>query len=266
MVRFGAFAMVFALSAHGAPLVRLANTQVLAAQVDAAGNIYIAGYLGTGSQSSTYDAFVSKLSADGSKVFYTVKLAGSDFDSISALTTDAAGNAYAFGQTQSSDFPATSGAGSGFAVKIDPNGKVLYATRFDTANQVYGSPGGIAVNAAGEAYVSGYAAGRGFPSGNDAPNTATEPTALFIVKFDATGNMVAGIRGVGGIPVLDAQGNVYTAGTPLAPAPVTAGAYQSDISLRACAGTGQLALGCPYQFVAKVNGALTQVLWGTWLD
>jgi len=62
--------------------------------------------------------------------------AGSKSDFVSALEIDSPGAAYVFGQTQSPDFPVTPGAlqatllprlGQGFVVKVDTQGKVVYA-------------------------------------------------------------------------------------------------------------------------------------------
>jgi len=267
MFRFGVFALLLPFAAHTAQLARIPNTTVNAAQVDAAGNIYIAGYEGTANKPATYDAFISKLSPDGSKVLYTTVLAGSDSDVITSLAIDPAGSAYAFGQTQSSDFAATSGSGQGFAVKLDAAGKVVYTTRFGGDNEIFQLKGGVAVDSAGDAFISGYAVGKGFPSGNDAPFTANDPVAYFSIKLDAAGKLVAGIRGIGGIPALDPQGNLYVGSTPEYPSgdPVTPGAFQSKSSLHACGGTGQLAFGCPYQFIAKLNGSLTHIVYGTYV-
>ena len=105
--------------------------------MDAAGNIYIAGFHGTVGAPDSYDAFVAKLSPDGSKVLYSTNFAGSKSDFVSALEIDSPGAAYVFGQTQSPDFPVTPGAlqatllarlGQGFVVKVDTQGKVVYAT------------------------------------------------------------------------------------------------------------------------------------------
>jgi len=63
-----------------------------------------------GGRSSAGHAYVVKLSADGSSVLYSVTLAGSGVDSVTAITIDAAGNALVAGQTTSPDFPVTPGA------------------------------------------------------------------------------------------------------------------------------------------------------------
>jgi hypothetical protein len=93
------------------------------------------------------------------------------------IATDAAGNAYLTGGTQSSNFPTTSGAlqrvsnpGTPqnntlerldvFIVKMDPNGNIIWSTLLGGPN--YDRAYGIAVDAQGSVYVAGRA-GAGFP-------------------------------------------------------------------------------------------------------
>jgi hypothetical protein len=131
--------------------------------VDASGNIYVAGFQGTVGTPDSYDAFVAKLSPDGSKILYSTKFAGSKSDYVAALDIDSTGAAYVFGQTQSPDFPVTAGAlqttmlgssAQGFVAKVDAQGKVVYATLIGGGSDVYPNAGGLLVDAAGEAVVS----------------------------------------------------------------------------------------------------------------
>jgi hypothetical protein len=78
--------------------------------VDAQGNIYVAGStrfndfpvtagaLQPGPAGGDYDAFVSKLSADGTQLLYSTYLGGSSFEVARGLTVDAAGSAYEIGR------------------------------------------------------------------------------------------------------------------------------------------------------------------------
>src|SRR5438105_15912984 len=78
-------------------------------QLDASGNIYVAGSFIPASKNFT-SAFVAKLSADGSKLLYFTALAGSQNDRANALALGSDGSAYVAGTTFSSDFPVTAGA------------------------------------------------------------------------------------------------------------------------------------------------------------
>jgi hypothetical protein len=95
--------------------------------VDAAGNAYVAGstrsskfptagalqtdFAGGGSNDSNSaeflvgDAFVTKLSPDGSTLVYSTYLGGGGFDTGTGIAVDTAGNAYITGQAGSADFP-----------------------------------------------------------------------------------------------------------------------------------------------------------------
>ena len=143
-------------------LAHLPNTTVNAVKVDASGNIYVAGFQGTVGTPDSYDAFVAKLSPDGSKVLYSTRFAGSKSASAVALDIDSTGAAYVFGQTQSPDFPVTAGAlqttmlaqyDQGFVAKVDAQGKVVYATLIGGSADIYPSSGGLLVDAAGEAAI-----------------------------------------------------------------------------------------------------------------
>ena len=243
------------LAAASATLAHLPNTAINAVQVDALENIYIAGYQGTAGAPDTYDAFVTKLTADGSKVLYSTKFAGSKSDFASVLALDSTGAAYILGGTQSPDFPATAGAqqptlqagaGQGFVAKIDPQGKVVYATLIDGSADV-NATGGLLVTPAGELYAS---------------------EAGFVIKLDAIGKVLAAVRGFGGPLATDAEGNVFVAGSPTPTPqalPVSAEAFQTTFTANPCGGGGMLGLPCSYQYVAKLDPALTNIVYSTYL-
>src|SRR6266853_174727 len=78
-----------------------------AMQLDAAGNIYLAGLTPQNPQApqNTSDAFVAKLSADGSKLVYFTILSGSSDDAASGIALGSDGSAYVTGSMGSTDFP-----------------------------------------------------------------------------------------------------------------------------------------------------------------
>jgi len=259
-------------------LAHLPNTSINAVKVDASGNIYVAGFQGTAGTPDSYDAFVAKLSPDGSKILYSTKFAGSKSDYVAALDIDSTGAAYVFGQTQSPDFPVTSGAlqtsmlassVQGFVAKVDAQGKVVYATLVGGSSDIYPSAGGLLVDAAGEAVISGQTIGGIFPNTSGAPFTSTDMNTFFAMKLDATGGkLLAAIRGVGGRIAADDQGSIYVAGSQIAgytAIPITSGALQSKYTENTCAGEGQVGIGCSYQYVTKLNANLTQIVYSTYV-
>jgi hypothetical protein len=144
----GTFALLPALPGGASPK---------ALQMDAAGNIYLAGSLtprNPKSSADSSDAFVAKLSPDGLSVVYFAILGGSGADSAVALALGADGSATVAGLTSSSDFPVAPGAlqstlGPSFIARLDPSGVVKYATYLDT------QAAGIALDTGGDVFVLG---------------------------------------------------------------------------------------------------------------
>ncbi len=255
-------------------LAHLPDARIDAVKVDASGDIYVIGAVfGT---SDTGDAFITKLSSDGSRTIYSTVLGGSKADEAVALDIDSASAAYVFGRTQSADFPVTPGVlqatlGSdiqGFVAKIDPQGNVVYSTLVGDSANVYPHSAGILVDAEGNTILSGQTVGDGFPSSDAAPFTNTDRNTFFVLKLDADGaNQLAAVRGVGGALATDDEGSIYVGGTERSstPIPSTSGAFQSTHPFRTCGGTGQLGFGCAYQYVTKLDASLTHLLYATYV-
>jgi hypothetical protein len=189
--------------------------------VDAAGFAYVVG--GTNSTdfpvtSGAYqnyrgslDAFVSKLSQDGSHLIWSTMIAGTASTTQTGalnFTVDPYGNVYLLGQTADFDssgnatvstFPTTPGAYNRveltgyreFLVKLNSSGTGLdYSTFLSTTPNIY--PAAVAIDATGNAYVTGYYNHAG---GHTAPFPAT-PGAFqstyggdddaFVMKFNST--------------------------------------------------------------------------------
>jgi hypothetical protein len=145
-----------------------------AVQVDASGNIYVAGAITPSapkSASDTSDAYVAKLSPDGSQVLWSATLGGSSVDRAPALALGSDGSVYLNGYTTSVDFPTTQGSmqpglgysvGQAFAAKLSPAGAAVYATF--TGGTSYTLPGSIVVDASGDAFITGTTGLAGFPT------------------------------------------------------------------------------------------------------
>jgi Beta-propeller repeat len=168
-------------------------------------------------------------SASGSQLLFSTYLGGAfkygDIGNDIAL--DAAGNVYVTGRSYYSSFPVTPGAfqtthrnigpwdTTAFVAKLDPTGsRLIYATYL-------GGEGGettgeaIAVDAAGDAYVSGYTNSKNFP---------TTPGALrasgsggFVTKLNPAGSGLVYSTLIGapdthaGSIAIDPAGNAYVA-------------------------------------------------------
>jgi hypothetical protein len=130
----------------------------------------------------SHNVFVTALNSDGSGLVYSTYLGGSLFEEGHGIAVDAAGNAYVTGSSGSRDFPTTPGA---FQTSIGPSrpGTIAFVTRLnsDGSGLVYSTylgggefdvSNGIAVDAAGNAYVTGYTTSTDFPTTPDAFQSA----------------------------------------------------------------------------------------------
>ena len=130
---------------------------------------------------------------------YSTYLGGIGYDAGTAIAVDAAGSAYITGQTGTANFPTTPGAfrttlgdtsNAAFVTKLNPAGTALaYSTYLGggTFSQTVGY--GIAVDAAGNAYVTGETLSANFPT---TPGAFQSPAPLgydaFVTKLNAQGS------------------------------------------------------------------------------
>lgn len=252
-----------------------ANTLANAVQVDAAGNLYLAGFYFANSTNpnAPAHAFVAKLSSDGSQTVWWTPLAGSNDDRALALALGSDNSVYVTGKTQSTNFPTTPGAmatsGNTFAAKLSAGGVVVYSTYIPAS-----SGQAIVVDGAGDAFITGPLAGSdalqatpGTVAGSTAALQSGYPTA-YVIELDPAGTKaVLAIVGFGGSQLaLDAQGNIYAAGAfedPLAP--TTPGAFQPNATATSCITGLFFEAPCAYQHIAKIDPTGTQLLYATYL-
>jgi hypothetical protein len=178
--------------------------------VDANGSAYILGLTASTNFPTTAkafqtsfqgisDAFVAKLDATGALV-YSSYLGGTgpevfDFSGrIGGIAVDRSGCAYVTGQTGSTDFPTQNayqatneGQPDAFLTTFGPDGSALIYSTY--LGGVGGSAGyAIAVDAAGCAYVTGYAASDSLPIINAVqPRHSGGSLGGFVAKFDPDG-------------------------------------------------------------------------------
>src|SRR5437867_4409279 len=129
-------------------------------------------------------------------LFYSTYLGGSDDEVGARIAVDAAGNAYVTGFTCSINFPTTAGvfqATSGgscdvFVTKLNPTGSgLVYSTYLGGSDDDGGS--GIAVDATGNAYVTGFTGSTNFPTTLGAFQTASGGQGDgFVTKVNSTGS------------------------------------------------------------------------------
>jgi hypothetical protein len=163
------------------------------------------------------DAFVAKLSATGALQFSTF-LGGAAGESANAIAVDGNNNGYITGYTYGA-FPTTAGAlsaGGTFAAKYGSGGALVYSALLPVSTGL-----GIAVDSAGDAYVTGTTDSgpfTGMPPGG-AQTTNNGNGDAFVAKLDPFGASLIYFTFLGGTGfdqgtaiAVDAMGDAYVAG------------------------------------------------------
>ena len=264
--------------------------------VDGGGNAYVTGLTTSADfpttagafqtvKSGGYVAFVTKLDPTGAGLIYSTYL-GAHFTWGFAIAVDENGSAYVTGSTSGSHFPTTPGAfqttqpagsrfGNAFVTKLDPTGSGLIYSSYlggsvgtNVGHGVYGDAGfGIAVDAGGNAYITGYTSSTDFPTTPGAFQTSfagggtTTGTDAFLTKMNATGSGLTYSSYLGGSDddvgfglALDASGNAYVTGyTASTNFPTTAGAFQTVLA------------GGTDTFITKVGPSGSALLYSTYV-
>lgn len=211
---------------------------------------------------------------------FSTFLGGSVGDVANAIVTDASGNVYVAGGTQSPDFPVTTSAlqsapngastGSAFVSKLNPQGTALIFSTY-----LGGTGGdaayGLAVDSAGDAYIVGETGSTDFPVTAGAfETTISGGSTSFVAKLNSAGSGLAYATYLGGpgavsylccdaaaAVAIDSAGNAYVAGTTYAPGfPVTPGAVQTKIGATLSSNA----------YVAKLNPSGSALVYATFLS
>jgi hypothetical protein len=228
--------------------------------VDASGNAYVTGDTGSADFPTTAgvfqttfpgfgSGFATKLNPTGTALIYSTYLgSGSGPTRPRAIAIDGSGNAYVTGQAQSANYPTTFGSfrksfcggfSDAFVTKLNPDGTALvYSSYLCGSGNNSDDAFGIAVDSAGNAYVTGYTDSDAFPTTADAyQTTRAGGEDTFLAKINPAGSALvystylggAGSDdGFGGIAV-DNTGHAYVAGVTVSTDfPTTPGAFQAS--------------------------------------
>src|SRR5439155_26456745 len=149
--------------------------------VDGSGNAYLSGYTYStdfptqnafqSSNAGGVDVFLTAVNAAGTGLIYSTYLGGSGQDRLFGMVMDAIGSVYLTGDTQSTDFPRTAnafeatnkGQGDVFVCKFSPGAaNLVYSTLLGGTGIDQGTA--IAVDSAGNAYVTGFTQSGDFPT------------------------------------------------------------------------------------------------------
>ncbi len=140
------------------------------------------------------DGFVAKFTTAGSAITYNKTVGGTGADAVYGVAMDTAGNAYLTGETESRDFPLTAGAydvtyngaGDAFIAKLNSSGTTYQYSTFlggSRAEKAYA----IAVDTAGNAYVTGETESSDFPLVSAYQSALHTGGDAFVTKLNTTG-------------------------------------------------------------------------------
>ena len=240
------------------------------------------------------DAFVTKLNATGTALVYSTYLGGSNDDAgyHNGIAVDQLGSAYVTGFTATgpSGFPGTTGSSivstngaiqgtnaggqDAFVTKVNPAGTALVYSTYLGTSGTGESGNGIAVDLAGNAYVTGYTTSPGFPgttgSSIVSTNGAFQATYgsgawdAFVTKLNAAGTALVYSTYLGGSGIdqgfgiaLDQAGQAYVTGQTNTSGSGFPGTTASSIQ--------STNAGDYDAFVTKLNAAGTALVYSTYL-
>lgn len=223
------------------------------------GTNVLAGYLLNGStnRTFTFDAFVTKLQPSGAGFVYSTLLGGNNNDYAFDVACDNSGSAYVTGYSSSTNFPNTAFNVPGLRTFVETNRNFfigdsdVFLTRIDDVSgqatigysALFGGQGNdigysVAVDSAGEAFVTGSTQSTNFPVLNPlpfqlagstnstlnrltgVPKNRIYPADAFVTAFSSDGSTLLYSTYLGGngsdagyAIAVDPSGNAFVAGT-----------------------------------------------------
>jgi Calx-beta domain/Carboxypeptidase regulatory-like domain/Beta-propeller repeat len=211
--------------------------------VDGGGNISIAGQTNSSNfpvanavrSTVTFNGncgtgFVTKLNPAVPSYTFSTYLGGDQCDIANSVATDGSGNVYVTGRTQSPDFPIANAFQpalggppldqDAFVTKLTTSGSLIYSTYLGGSSPDNGF--GIAADASGNAYVTGFTSSTNFPTMNpiQANKGGGDFPDAFVTKFNSQGSALVYSTYLGGSEsdaargiVVDSANNAYLTGT-----------------------------------------------------
>jgi hypothetical protein len=190
-------------------------------------------------------------------------IGGAGTDAGNGIASDGAGDAYVTGETDSTAFPTTGGfdtvvAGTdAFITKLDPNGQIIWSTYLGGTGSDFGAA--IAVDTAGNAYVTGQTSSTNFPTTGGFDTTLSGFTDAFVTKVSSGGTLtwssyLGGTSNDNGTGIgVATNGTVYVGGTTSSTNFPTLGGFQTT---KGASNDG---------FVTAINQTPVQITWSSYL-
>jgi hypothetical protein len=220
-----------------------------------------------GTRGASNNAFVTTLAADGGSLVFSTYLGGSSGDMGVGIALDPSGNIYITGTTLSSNFPlvnplqpASGGGSDAFVAKFNPfTSTLVYSTYLGGSGTDFGY--GIAVDSAGNAYLTGLTTSTNFPTANpyqkNLLGSATTNQNAFVTKLNPAGSALVystylGASFVTGYGIaVDSTGAAYVTGITQGNFPLVGSLVPSDRE--------------PNPFITKFNPAGSALVYSTYL-
>jgi hypothetical protein len=245
--------------------------------VDATGDVYVTGHTLLGGWATPgaydaafnggFDAFVAKFNNSGTSLLFATYYGGKNsYVEGKAIAVDALGDAYITGVIGSAGLATTGaydtmmgGSQDAFVAKFNATGSsLLYATYLGGSNGDEGDA--IAVDAAGNAFVTGTTRSSEWTTPSAYDTTFNGPSDMFVAKLSASGSelVYATCLGSDGVDwgtgiAVDTSGNAYISGFTSSSGWATGGAYDTVLS------------GSFEAFAAKLNQSGSSLIYATYL-
>ena len=197
-------------------------------------------------------------------VSYATYIGGGGEDQATSVAVDGSGNAYITGEAGDTTFPHSAGTFGGglhdaYVFKLNAAGTTqVYSTLFGGSGDDSGN--GIAIDASGNAYVTGGTGSSNFPvTGGVLQSTLGGTADAFVAKFDTSGALsyatyLGGSAGDFGLGIaIDSSFNTYVTGEVDSSDFPTLNAFQSALGGQADA------------FVAELNPTATALVYSSYL-
>jgi len=250
--------------------------------------------------STPSDAFVTRLSGDGTSVVFSTYLGGNASDAGYAIALDDEGNVHVVGTTVSADFPSvnayqpsyiatqcvvfgpsTRPCADAFVAKLSPDGNaLLYSTFFGGASDDVASA--VAIGPMGHAFVFGSTTSADLPTLN-AVDTTYEPNTcgfevvtspcrdVFVTQFSTSGSALVystylggGIEDLPGRIVVDAANRATVVGMTNSDNFNVAAALQPLRAPGSC-GIGPISFSCYDFFISRIAAGGGVLVFSTYL-
>ena len=250
-----------------------------------------------GTYPGSFNAFLTRISADGSSLLYSTYLGGNGSDLPAGIAIDQLGSVIVAGNTSSTTFPTANAyqpsanpnqgglyGNYGFLTKFSPDGSsLIYSTYLAGSSNVpyncggtpcWGSPYsavyGIALDPNGNAYTTGATNTYDFPTTPGAymrtDSTQQNSFVGFVSKFDGSGSLdfstyfyeSSGIETNPRAIAVDGSGSAYVTGFAFSD-----GTF--PITSTSICDPSVYGFGCGYAFVSKFDAAGANLVYSTFL-